>query len=427
VAPGAGPHGLSSSERNPLIVRLTAAVPDSFGMADDLRIRVTHVGSLARPPELLTFLRAQENGEPYDVKAFEECLRGAVQDVVRRQVEAGVDIVTDGEFGKTFTWAWYIRDRLEGFEERPLPDTGTSGPRDPSRQGHDRRLFAEFYEEYFRENPISTGVRERGQAVCVGPIRYAGHAAIARDIRDLQAAMAGAGVEEGFLPVVAPASAVPIRADEHYAGDEEFILALADALNEEYRAIADAGLIVQVDDAFITLMYDTMVPPGTLRDYRAWAELRIEALNRALAGIPEERSRYHVCWGSWNGPHVNDVPLREIADLILRVRVGGYSIEQANPRHEHEWRVWEDVELPEGRILYPGLVSHSTNVVEHPELVAQRIVRLAELVGPERVVASTDCGFAQTPYITRVHPTIIWAKLEALAEGARIASARLFS
>jgi 5-methyltetrahydropteroyltriglutamate--homocysteine methyltransferase len=396
-------------------------------MHDERRIPVTHVGSLARPPELLAFLRAQENGEPYDHAAFEACLRSSVADVVRKQAETGIDVVSDGEFGKTFTWAWYIRDRLDGFEERPFAPTGQVGPQDPSRQGQDRRDYAEFYEDYFRRNPIASGVRDRGQAVCVGPIRYAGHEAVARDIADLRAAMDAAGVREGFLPVVAPSSAVPIRVDEHYDSEEDFIFALADAINEEYRAIADAGLQVQVDDAFLATMYDTMVPPATMAEYRTWAELRVEALNRALTGVPAERVRYHVCWGSWNGPHSNDVALRDIVDLILRVNAGGYSLEQANPRHEHEWEVWRDVRLPDDKVLLPGLISHSTNVLEHPELVAQRIVRLAELVGPERVIASTDCGFAQTPYLTRVHPSLIWAKLEALAEGARLASAKLFA
>jgi 5-methyltetrahydropteroyltriglutamate--homocysteine methyltransferase len=396
-------------------------------MHDEPRIRVTHVGSLPRPAALQAFLRDQENGEPYDEEAFEACLRASVADVVRLQAEVGVDVVSDGEFGKTFTWAWYIRDRLDGFEERPFAPTGQIGPQDPSRQGRDRRDFAAFYDDYFRSNPITSGVRDRGQAVCVGPIRYAGQAAVARDIADLRAAMDEAGVQEGFLPVVAPSSAVPIRVDEHYEDDEEFIFALADALNEEYRAIVDAGLSVQIDDAFLATMYDTMVPPASMREYREWAELRVEALNRALEGIPEERSRYHVCWGSWNGPHTNDVALRDIVDLVLRVRAGGYSLEQANPRHEHEWAVWKDVELPEGRVLLPGLISHSTNVVEHPELVAQRIVRLAELVGRERVIASTDCGFAQTPYLSRVHPSIVWAKLSALSEGARLATAELWS
>jgi len=394
---------------------------------NDDRIRVTHVGSLARPPELQEYLRAYENGDALDEAAFEECLRRSVADVVRKQHEIGIDVVSDGEFGKTQTWAWYIRDRLAGFEERPLPPSDLVGPRDPSRLGEDRRAYADFYADYFRRNPVASGVREHGLSVCVGPIAYTGATAIQRDIHDLKAAMASAGVQDGFLPVVAPSSAVPIRIDEHYESDEEFIFALADALNEEYRAIVDAGLYVQVDDAYMATMYDNMVPPATMSDYRAWAELRVEALKRALTGIPPERSRYHVCWGSWNGPHSTDVPLREIVDLVLAVPVGGYALEQANPRHEHEWEVWRDVELPADRVLLPGLISHATNVLEHPELVAQRIVRLAELVGRERVIASTDCGFAQTPYITRVHPTLIWAKLEALVEGARLASERLWA
>ena len=395
-------------------------------MLNEDRLRVTHVGSLARPSELRAFIRALENGEAYDEPAFEACLRESVAEVVRQQKDVGVDFVSDGEFGKTQTWAWYIRDRLEGFEERPLPPSDLVGPKDPSRLGEDRRAYAEFYADYFRRNPVAEGVREHGQSVCVGPIRYAGQKAIQRDIADLKAAMTQAGVDHGFLPLVAPSSAVPIRVDEHYDSEEDFIFALADALNEEYRAVIDGGLYVQVDDAYLATMYDNMVPPATLRDYRAWAELRVEALNRALDGIPEERSRYHVCWGSWNGPHSTDIPLREIVDLILRVRVGGYALEQANPRHEHVWTVWQEVELPDGRVLLPGLVSHATNVIEHPELVAQRIVRLAGLVGRERVLASTDCGFAQTPYLTRVHPTLIWAKLAALAEGAQLATAQLW-
>jgi 5-methyltetrahydropteroyltriglutamate--homocysteine methyltransferase len=390
------------------------------------RFRVTHVGSLARPAELQTFLRAQENGESYDHEAFSRCLRESVVEVVRHQHDIGVDFVSDGEFGKTQTWAWYVRDRLTGFEERPLPPSELVGPRDPSRLGEDRRAFADFYSDYFRRNPVAEGVREHGIAVCTGPIRYCGQEAIQRDIENLKHAMAQVGAEHGFLPVVAPSSAVPIRVDEHYPSEEEFIFALADALNEEYRAIVDAGLYVQIDDAYMATMYDNMVPPGTMADYRAWAELRVAALKRALRGIPSDRSRYHVCWGSWNGPHSTDIPLREIVDLVLQVPVGGYALEQANPRHEHEWRVWQDVALPDNQVLIPGLISHATNVLEHPELVAERIVRLAELVGRERVIAGTDCGFAQTPYITRVHPTLIWAKLQSLVEGARIASARMW-
>jgi 5-methyltetrahydropteroyltriglutamate--homocysteine methyltransferase len=290
--------------------------------------------------------------------------------------------------------------------------------------GTDKDLFPEFYAEYEQTQGF---VGAASDWVATGPIRYAGQREIRRDIANLTAALekAGAGSDrpEGFLPVVAPASAVPRTIHDYYRTDRELLFAVADALNEEYRAVVDAGLIVQIDDAHLAIGYDRM--RGDLAAYRPWAELRTEALIRALDGIPPERSRYHVCWGSWNAPHVGDAPLREIVDLILRVPVGTYSLEQANPRHEHEWRLWRDVELPAGRTLMPGLVSHATNVVEHPELIADRIVRLAELVGPERVVAGTDCGFAQGPLVRRVHPSVQWAKLGALVEGARLASDRL--
>jgi len=228
------------------------------------------------------------------------------------------------------------------------------------------------------------------------------------------------------MTAVAPASVVPDREDHYYQSDEEYVFAIAEALREEYRSIVDAGLILQVDDAYLALYYDVMVPPGTLEDYRAWAGLRVDALNHALSGLPEDRVRYHVCWGSWNAPHVSDVPLGEIVDLILEIRAGGYCIEMANPRHEHEWRIWEEAKLPEGKVLLPGVISHATNVVEHPELVAERIVRLAGLVGRENIIAGTDCGFAQGPFVRRVHPSIQWAKLEALVEGARLASRKLW-
>ena len=387
------------------------------------RILTTHVGSLVRPPDLVAFIRDRENGEALDEDAFQRCLRDAVTGVVRQQADAGVDIVSDGEFGKTWTWAWYVRERLSGFEERPW---GPEGEREPARTGADRRAFADFYAEYMRAHQTAEGVRQRGQWVCVGPIGYVGHDAIRRDIEYLAAAAAAAGVRDAFLPAAAPASVMPVRMDEHYGSDEELLFALADALHEEYQAIVDAGLVLQIDDAFLATMYDTMVPPATLADYRDWADLRVEALNRALRGIAPERCRYHICWGSWNGPHTGDVALRDIVDLVLRVNVGGYSLEQANPRHEHEWRVWENVALPDGKVLLPGVISHATNVVEHPELVAERITRLARLVGRERVIASTDCGFAQTPYIARVHPSIMWAKLRALSDGARLATAQLW-
>jgi 5-methyltetrahydropteroyltriglutamate--homocysteine methyltransferase len=384
-----------------------------------MKILTTHVGSLVRPPELVDFLLKQQNKQGYDARAFDDCLRRSVADVARKQAEAGVDIVSDGEYGKTMSWSRYVLDRLSGLEERQ----DTSGGFRPAIAGKDRRDFAEFYDEYEAEQGFAGLGKQAGRLgtwVVTGPIKYSGQAAIQRDIANLEAAIKGLGVQ-GFLPVVAPASVAPNRKDEHYQKPEDALFAIAEALNVEYKAVVDSGLLVQIDDAFLTSTYDLMVPPKTLKDYRKWAALRIEALNHALKGIPEEKSRYHLCWGSWNGPHTNDVALRDIVDLVLKVRVGGYSLEMANPRHEHEWQVWKDVELPAGKKLLPGLISHATNVVEHPELVAERIVRLAKLVGPQNVIASTDCGFAQGPFTRRVHPSIMWAKLKALAEGARIA------
>jgi 5-methyltetrahydropteroyltriglutamate--homocysteine methyltransferase len=261
--------------------------------------------------------------------------------------------------------------------------------------------------------------------VCVGPIRYTGQAEVQRDIANLKSALQQARVAPGFLPVAAPSSVIPDRKNEYYKSDEDLLHAIAEAMRVEYRAIVDAGLLLQLDDARLAVTYDRMVPPASFADYRNWAAKQVEAINYALQGIPEERVRYHVCWGSWPGPHSTDVALKDIVDLVLKVNAGTYLIEGANPRHAHEWRVWESVKLPGGKVLAPGMISHATNVVEHPELVAERIVRLAKLVGAERVMASTDCGFAQGPFHRRVHSSIMWAKLEALAEGARLASRQL--
>jgi 5-methyltetrahydropteroyltriglutamate--homocysteine methyltransferase len=249
---------------------------------------------------------------------------------------------------------------------------------------------------------------------------------VKRDIATLKAAAAKANAIGAFLPVVAPASALPGAKNDHYADEKSLLFALADCLHQEYQAIGDAGLYVQVDDAFLPYMHERMVPPLTEKEYRAWAQLRIDALNHALRGIPAERSRYHICWGSWNGPHAFDVPLKDIVDLVLQVNVGAYSVEQANPRHEHEWTVWQTAKLPAGKKLIPGVISHATNIVEHPELVAQRLIRLAKIVGRDNVLGGTDCGFAQSPFAQRVHPSIMWAKLRSLSEGARIASAELW-
>ena len=378
------------------------------------RIYTTHVGSLIRPPELTKYIEAIDNGEVVDQSAFDRCLAGSVAEVVRRQQQAGVDIVSDGEFGKFRSWSFYVLDRLGGIEERAVEAARGAG--------RDQLLFPDFYAEYFPTQKLP----KRGTAVCVGPITYKGQAAVQKDIAIFKAALNGAAVVDAFLPVVAPASAVPRHKNEYYKNDEEFLFKLAEALREEYKAIVDAGLMVQIDDAFLPYMYDVAFAAEDLAEYRKWASVRIDALNHAISGLPEERIRYHICWGSFNTPHVTDVPLKDIVDLVLKVKAGAYCIEMANPRHEHEWRVWESVKLPSGRKLIPGVISHTTNVVEHPELVAERLTRLARLVGRENVLGGTDCGFAQSPHVRRVHPSIMWAKLESLAEGARLASRELW-
>jgi 5-methyltetrahydropteroyltriglutamate--homocysteine methyltransferase len=387
------------------------------------RILATHVGSLIRPPNLVEFFRLIEDGKPYDEAAYEGCLTESVEAVVHQQASAGIDIVSDGEFSKGVNWAFYIHKRLKGITVRPVTPEEAKDPMASMGGGQDRVAFPEFYAEY----DVASGLGKRlGRRIIVnGPLAYGGQAEIARDIRNLKAAAAKANVQ-AFLPVVAPASALPGAKNEHYPDERSLLFALADALHQEYQAIVDAGLYVQIDDAFLPYMYERLVPPRTLAQYKEWAQMRVDALNHALRGIPEERSRYHICWGSWNGPHAFDVPLKDIVDLLLQVKVGAYSVEQANPRHEHEWVVWKDAKLPPGKKLIPGVISHATNIVEHPELVAQRLVRLANIVGRDNVLGGTDCGFAQSPFAKRVHESIMWAKLRSLSEGAKLATQELW-
>jgi 5-methyltetrahydropteroyltriglutamate--homocysteine methyltransferase len=387
------------------------------------RILTTHVGSLVRPPKLIEFLHKIEDRQPYDERGYENCLRESIGEVVQRQAQVGVDIVSDGEFSKGRNWAFYVHDRLTGLATRPLTPEEAEDPLASAGGGQDRQAFPEFYAEYDRVSGL--GKRLGSRFVVTGALTYS-DAQVKRDIANLKAALTKVDVEGAFLPVVAPASALPNAKNEHYPDEQSLLSALADCLQQEYKCIVDSGLYVQIDDAFLPYMHEKMVPPMSERQYRAWAQLRIDALNRALNGIPTERSRYHICWGSWNGPHAFDVPLKDIIDLLLQVNVGHYSFEAANPRHEHEWSVWQDVKLPPGKTLIPGVISHATNIVEHPELVAQRLVRLAKIVGRENVMGGTDCGFAQSPFAQRVHPTIMWAKLGALAEGARIATGELW-
>jgi len=386
------------------------------------RILTTHVGSLIRPPELLPFIRARQGGQPYDQQAYQHCLADSVKAIVENQSSAGIDIPSDGEFGKGISWSQYALERLSGFERRAIKPE-----QNPFKRGADRARFPEFYAEFdAADGPPGSAGAMAPLAVCTGPVAYTGLAEVQRDIANFKAALAAAGVKEGFLPVAAPTSVIPDRRNEYYKSDAECLQAIAQAMRTEYRAIVDAGLMLQLDDARFAVSYDRMVPPGTLQEYRKWLETQVEITNAALEGIPEDRVRYHVCWGSWPGPHTTDVPLQDVVDLILKIRAGAYLIENANPRHEHEWRVWEGVKLPPGRMLVPGVISHATNIVEHPELVAERIVRIARLLGRESVMAGTDCGFAQGPFHRRVHPSIMWAKLEALAAGAKLASRELW-
>jgi 5-methyltetrahydropteroyltriglutamate--homocysteine methyltransferase len=375
------------------------------------RILTTHVGSIPRPRAMLE-MASIRTGPPKDPKAYAELVRSSVADIVKRQVAAGIDIINDGEYGKS-SWANYVLERMSGFAPRP-------GKKHPMYWlGRDRERFPEVVENEFR-HMLGT-IQEQ---VCNGPIRYDPNN-VRRDIDNLKAALAGAPGVEGFVTAVAPASAVFNGVDEFYGNEREYIFALAEALRQEYLEIHKAGFIVQVDDAVLANMYDYLVSQSP-QLYRQWAELRIDALNHALRDIPEDRVRYHVCFGSWHLPHLSDAPLEDIVDLILKVRAGAYSLEAANPRHEHEWRVWQKVKLPAGKILIPGVITHHVMTVEHPQVVADRLVRFASIVGRENVIAGSDCGFAQAENVQRVHPDIMWAKFEALAEGARLATQELW-
>ena len=371
------------------------------------RILTTHAGSLPRPAGLMDVVLAKARGEAYDQGAFAARLRAAVAEVVKRQVECGLDIVNDGELSKP-NFTDYVAARIAGCENRP----GT-GFRRLSMTARDERKFPEYFDAHRRP-------RYAGGAtvpVCVDRLRYVGQADLARDLDNFKAALAGVKVAAGFLPANTPGTIEHWMGNEYYKRDEEFLFAIAEAMSEEYKAIADAGFLLQIDDPDLPDGW-ACLPDITLPDYRKYAALRIDALNYGLRDIPKENIRLHVCWGSFHGPHHDDIPLKDIIDLIFRVRAGSYSIEASNPCHEHEWRVFEEVKLPEGATLVPGVVGHCTDFIEHPDLVAERLVRYARLVGRENVLAGTDCGLG-----TRVgHPSICWAKFEAMAEGARRAT-----
>ena len=397
------------------------------------RILTTHVGSLPRPDDLIAANRAREAGEGIDEAGFQHRLSGAVASVVRCQHDLGIDIAGDGEFGKSMghrvnfgAWMSYAYHRLGGLDLAG-PDMHDLVPRRSSpgsltltsfADRRDRQRFAAAYAD--PESGVSTGPRPATGPVCVGKLSYIGGDAIRADIANFKRALAAAGIEEGFMTSIAPGSTTRMG-NAYYQTYEEFLFAAADAMREEYTAIIDAGLVLQLDDPALATNWDMINPEPAVDEYRRFAMLQVDALNHALRGLPRERIRFHLCWGSWHGPHTTDIPMRDIVEVMLAINANAYSFEAGNVRHEHEWKVWQEVRLPDDKLILPGVVSHATNVVEHPELVADRIMRFANIVGKERVIASTDCGLGG-----RIHPQIAWAKLEALAQGASLASRRLW-
>jgi len=397
------------------------------------RILTSHAGSLPRPDALIEANRLRGAGVGIDETRFQTELSAAVSNVVAHQKALGIDLPGDGEFGKSMgsrinygAWWSYSFQRLGGLElsgpglydsppVRSRPDEVVLTSFGDRR---DRNRFAAAYND--PDSGITTGPRAAHTPVCVGPLTYTGHAAIQADIANFKAALAASGIEEGFMTSVAPGSASRIG-NTYYKTDEDFLFACADAMREEYKAIIDAGLILQLDDPSIAENWDMINPEPTVEAYRKFSMRRVDALNHAIKGLPQDRIRFHLCWGSWHGPHTTDIPMRDIVDVMLAINCQAYSFEAGNVRHEHEWNVWKDVKLPDGKLILPGVVSHATNVVEHPELVAERILRFANLVGRENVIAATDCGLGG-----RVHPDVAWAKLDALAQGAAIASRQLW-
>jgi 5-methyltetrahydropteroyltriglutamate--homocysteine methyltransferase len=381
------------------------------------RILTTHVGSLPRPDDLMALMQAKAEGKSVDETAYAATLQRAVADSVRRQAEVGLDVVSDGEMGKS-SFITYVGERLGGMERRP-------GERpSPFAASRETASFPEFYQA--GQAAQVSAVRRRVRIVCAGPVSYQGHDALRAELANLKNAMAGQPVAEAFVPAIAPSNVETTYPNEHYPTVEAYLFALADAMHEEYKAIVDAGFLLQIDDPFLVTYYITR-PDLSLAECRKWCELRVEALNHALAGIPQDKVRFHTCYSINMGPRVHDMQLKDVVDIILKVRAGAYSFEAANPRHEHEFEVWRTAKLPDDKILIPGLITQSTVLVEHPELVAQRLLRFADIVGRERVIAGADCGFASFAGSNEVHPSIVWAKFQALAEGARLASKQLWN
>jgi len=379
------------------------------------RILTTHVGSLARPTPLLDVMREKENDRPYDHDEFRRLVRESVADMVRKQVDCGIDVVTDGEMGKV-TFATYIKERLSGFE------AGGESIWTSSRSwALEAAMFPEYYADYFQK--YSSTVSQIVPLVCTGPVTYTGQVAVQTDIDNLKTALTELEVEEAFMPATTP---LTIGANRYYPSDDDLLEAVTDALREEYRAILDAGLVLQIDDpGLIEILNEN--PSTTLEERRRLATTHVEQINHAIRGLPAERIRLHVCYGLNHGPRIHDVPLREVVPFMLEINAGAYSFEVANPRHMHEWRVWEHTRLPGDKIIIPGMLSHGYSFVEHPELIADQIETYARLVGRENVIAGADCGFSsRATYKPEIHPSVVWAKFRALAEGARLATQRLW-
>jgi 5-methyltetrahydropteroyltriglutamate--homocysteine methyltransferase len=381
------------------------------------RILTTHVGSLTRPADVIAMLDDRPPGKPFE-GAEADTLRRSIIEVMKTQKEAGIDIPNDGEFSKP-GFANYILDRLTGFDT-------VEGATGQFLLGRDRKRFMEAYEEMPGGGLGANWTPALTQLACVGPIAFTGHTFVQQDIDNLRAAMAETGYDEVFYPVTAPGTIELQRPNRYYNSGEEYLEAIANAMHEEYKLATDAGFIIQIDDPRGVTAWDSMDPPPAPEEYAKFAAVRVEALNHALRDIPEEQVRYHVCWGSWPGPHTTDIEFKHIVNVTLQIKAQAYSVEAANPRHAHEYHVFEDVKLPDGKIVIPGVIAHTTNVVEHPELVAERLMNYAKLVGRENVIAGADCGFAQTFSTRRVHPSIMWEKFRMMAEGARIASAKLW-
>jgi 5-methyltetrahydropteroyltriglutamate--homocysteine methyltransferase len=384
------------------------------------RIRTTHTGSLPRPPEIFATMKAISAGAHYDPEAYEAALTRHVGEIVRRQVEAGIDVVNDGECSKP-SFANYVAERLDGFVAR-MPPGGLPVSTGPiGIGGRDAQAFPDYYQNVLKHNPFADTIRF-APLVCEGPIRYVGHQKLQRDIANLKKAMAASGAEAGFLPATAPLTSLK---NEYYRTDDEYIVAFGDAMREEYTAILDAGLFLQIDFPRLVSSWDAR-PDASLAEYRTWAERQVEHLNHALRGLPPERIRFHTCYGVNFGPRTSDLQLASVIDIIFKINAGFYSFEAANPRHEHEWRLFETIELPDGKVLIPGMITHSNVMIEHPQVVADRIERWARVAGRDNIMAGNDCGFQSTAGNTEIPITVAWAKLRALGEGARIASQRLW-